>query len=208
MYKIKIIISLFLTLSLFITAKADEGMWIPLLLEQLNQGDMQSMGLKLTAEDIYSVNKSSLKNAVCLFGGGCTAEVVSNQGLILTNHHCGYSSIQSHSSIENNYLVNGYWANDLKSELSNPGLSVTFLIRMEDVTKTILDGVGHGMSEAQRNDVIKKNIEKIEKAAVKGTPYKAKVKPFYYGNEYYLFISEVFTDIRLVGAPQIYDIRL
>ncbi len=201
MYKIKIIISLFLTLSLFITAKADEGMWIPLLLEQLNQGDMQSMGLKLTAEDIYSVNKSSLKNAVCLFGGGCTAEVVSNQGLILTNHHCGYSSIQSHSSIENNYLVNGYWANDLKSELSNPGLSVTFLIRMEDVTKTILDGVGHGMSEAQRNDVIKKNIEKIEKAAVKGTPYKAKVKPFYYGNEYYLFISEVFTDIRLVGAP-------
>ncbi|MFA4853474.1 MAG: S46 family peptidase [Bacteroidales bacterium] len=180
---------------------ADEGMWLPILLEQLNQSDMQNMGLKLTSEDIYSINKSSLKDAVCLFGGGCTAEVVSEQGLILTNYHCGYSTVKSHSTLENDYLTDGYWAQDFKEELSNTGLSVTFLIKMEDVTVKTLEGVTATITENQRNDIITKNIEKIEKEAVKGTHYKAKVKPFYYGNEYYLFITEVFTDIRLVGAP-------
>ena len=181
--------------------RADEGMWIPLLLEQLNQSDMQNMGLKLTAEDIYSINKSSLKDAVCLFGGGCTAEVVSDQGMILTNHHCGNYFIQTHSSLDHNYLENGFWAPTFKDELSNPGLSVTFLVKMEDVTSKVLQGVQPAMSETQRDDITTKNIKKLEMDAVVGTHYKAKIKPFYYGNEYYLFITEVFTDIRLVGTP-------
>lgn len=197
----KLFFTLFISILLIPTTKADEGMWLPILLEQLNQSDMQSMGLKLTAEDIYSINNSSLKDAVCLFGGGCTAEVVSDKGLILTNHHCGYSSIQSHSSVENNYLENGYWASNFKDELSNAGLSVTFIVKMEDVTIKVLDGVLATMSETQRAEIVKKNIDKIEKAAIKNTIYKAKVKPFSYGNEYYLFITEVFTDIRLVGTP-------
>ncbi len=184
-----------------IATKADEGMWLPVLLEQLNDGDMQSMGLKLTADDIYSINHSSLKDAVCLFGGGCTAEVVSDQGLILTNHHCGYSSIQSHTTLENNYLADGFWAKDKTDELPCAGLSVTFIISMEDVTIKILDGVTEKMTEAQRDEIIKKNSTKIEKEAVINTQYKAKVKAFYYGNEYYLIVYEVFTDIRLVGAP-------
>ena len=197
----KLFFTILITISLASTSKADEGMWLPILLEQLNQGDMQSMGLKLTAEDIYSINNSSLKDAVCLFGGGCTAEVVSDKGLILTNHHCGYSSIQAHSSVENNYLETGYWASDFKDELSNPSLSVTFIVKMEDVTTQVLEGVLATMSETQRDEIIKKNIEKIEKSSVKDTHYKAKIKPFSYGNEYYLFITEVFTDIRLVGTP-------
>ena len=198
MKKIILLVFCFITLHL---AHADEGMWIPLLLEQLNQSDMQSMGLKLTAEDIYSINKSSLKDAVCLFGGGCTAEVVSDQGMIFTNHHCGNYFIQTHSSLENNYLENGFWAPTFKDELSDPGLSVTFLIKMEDVTSKVLQGVQSSMSETQRDNITSKNIKKLETEAVAGTHYKAKIKPFYYGNEYYLFITEVFTDVRLVGTP-------
>ena len=126
---------LFIVATFFsLVSLADEGLWLPILLEQLNEPDMKSMGLKLTADDIYSINHSSLKDAVCLFGGGCTAEVVSDKGLILTNHHCGYYTIQSHSSQQNNYLINGFWANDFKDELSNGGLSVTFIVSMEDVT--------------------------------------------------------------------------
>lgn len=198
--KKRIFIFIFSFLSIIAT-RADEGLWLPILLEQLNLSDMQSMGLKLTADDIYSVNHSSLKDAVCLFGGGCTAEVVSDQGLILTNHHCGYSSIQLHSTLENNYLADGFWAKEKTDELQCSGLSVTFIVSMEDVTTKILDGVTAGMTEAQRNAVISKNSAKIEKDAVKDTHYKSKVKAFYYGNEYYLFVYEVFTDIRLVGAP-------
>ena len=197
----KLFLFFFATTVLSYASYADEGLWLPILLEQLNQSDMQSMGLKLTSEDIFSINKSSLKDAVCLFGGGCTAEVVSEQGLILTNYHCGYSTVKSHSTLENDYLTDGYWAQDFKEELPNTGLSVTFLIKMEDVTVKTLEGVTATMTETQRNDIIIKNIEKIEKEAIKDTHYKAKVKPFYYGNEYYLFITEVFTDIRLVGAP-------
>ncbi|NVO02633.1 MAG: S46 family peptidase [Bacteroidetes bacterium] len=196
--------SLLLFFSIILTpsiSKADEGMWIPMLLEQLNMSDMTSMGLKLKAEDIYSINKSSLKDAVVLFGGGCTAELISNKGLILTNHHCGFGSIQSHSSVENNYLKNGFWAMQQSDEMSNPGLSVTFLVRMEDVTTKVLEGINDKMTEATRETAIAKNIEKIEKSSIKDTHYKAKIKPFFCGNEYYLFITEVFTDIRLVGAP-------
>jgi V8-like Glu-specific endopeptidase len=198
---IKTLLLFIVTTFFSLVSIADEGLWLPILLQQLNEPDMKSLGMKLTADDIYSINHSSLKDAVCLFGGGCTAEVVSDKGLILTNHHCGYSTIQSHSSQQNNYLINGFWANDFKDELSNPGLSVTFIVSMEDVTAKVLYGVNAGISEEQRNNIIKLNSEKIEKEAIKNTHYKAKVKSFYYGNEFYLFITEVFTDIRLVGAP-------
>jgi hypothetical protein len=195
----KIIFSFFLLLSL--SSRADEGMWLPVLLEQLNQSDMASMGLKLTADDIYSVNHSSLKDAIVLFGGGCTAELISDKGLIITNHHCGYSSVQSHSTLENDYLTNGFWATSQSEELSNSSLSVTFLVSMEDVTLKVLKGVTSGMSEAKREAIIAENIKALETEAVKETKYKAKIKPFYYGNEYYLFITQVFNDVRLVGAP-------
>jgi Peptidase S46 len=198
----KRIISIILGLLLFInTIRADEGMWIPMLLGQLNEAEMQSMGLKMTAEDIYSVNHSSMKDAIVLFGRGCTAEIVSEQGLILTNHHCGYGSIQKHSSLENDYLTDGFWAMDMSEELVNPGLTATILVRMEDVTVQILEGVTDEMSESERTSIIEKNISEIEKEAIKDTHYESKVKAFYYGNEFYLFVYEVFRDVRLVGAP-------
>ena len=180
---------------------AGEGMWIPMLLEQLNEPEMKSMGMRISAEDIYSINKSSLKDAILLFGRGCTAEIISDQGLILTNHHCGYGQIQRHSTLEHDYLTTGFWAMDKSQELPNPGLSVTLLIRMEDVTKQILEGIKPGMTEAERAAIIKANIGKTEKQAIEGTSYNARVRPFYYGNEYYLFITETFNDVRLVGAP-------
>lgn len=180
---------------------AVEGMWLPFLLEQLNEPEMKSMGMRISAEDIYSINKSSLKDAILLFGGGCTAEIVSDQGLVLTNHHCGYGQIQRHSSLEHDYLTDGFWAMNKSEELPNPGLSVTLLIRMEDVTQKALAGVKDGISEKERETLIKANIDNIEKAAVEGTTYGAKVKPFYYGNEYYLFVTQTFKDVRLVGAP-------
>ena len=169
---------------------AVEGMWLPILLEQLNEPEMKSMGMRISAEDIYSINKSSLKDAILLFGRGCTAEIVSDEGLILTNHHCGYGQIQRHSSLENDYLTNGFWAMDRSKELPNPGLSVTLLIRMEDVTLKALEGVVPGMSEQSREQKIKNNISRIEKEAIEGTSYNARVRPFYYGNEYYLFVTE------------------
>jgi len=198
----KALLSIILGLLLFVnTIRADEGMWIPMLLGQLNETEMQSMGLKMTAEDIYSVNHSSMKDAIVLFGRGCTAEIVSDQGLILTNHHCGYGSIQKHSSLENDYLTKGFWAMDKSEELVNPGLTATILVRMEDVTAQILEGVTADMSEEERASIIEKNIAGIEKEAIKDTHYESKVKAFYYGNEFYLFVYEVFKDIRLVGAP-------
>jgi hypothetical protein len=180
---------------------AVEGMWLPILLEQLNEPEMKSMGMRISAEDIYSINKSSLKDAILLFGRGCTAEIISDEGLILTNHHCGYGQIQRHSSLENDYLTNGFWAMDRSKELPNPGLSVTLLIRMEDVTLKALEGVVPGMSEQSRELKIKNNISRIEKEAIEGTSYNARVRPFYYGNEYYLFVTETYNDVRLVGAP-------
>jgi hypothetical protein len=193
---------LFLTTFIsIIQVSASEGMWLPMLLEQLNESDMKNMGMRISAEDIYSTNHSSLKDAVVLFGGGCTGEIVSDQGLILTNHHCGYGSIQKHSSLQQDYLTDGYWANSLAEELPNPGLSVTLLISMADVTGQALNGVNAAMRESVRDSVLKLNIQKIEKESIEGTYYKAKVKPFYYGNEFYLFITETFNDVRLVGAP-------
>jgi hypothetical protein len=183
-------------------AHADEGMWLPLLLKQLNEADMQKKGLKLTAEQIYSVNQGSLKDAVVQFGGGCTGEIISAEGLLLTNHHCGYSQIQQHSSVENDYLTKGYWAMNREQELPNPGLTATFIVRMEDVTSQVLMGVPKtNVQEADREKMVQANIQRVAQAAVQGTHYQSFIRPFYNGNEYYMFVTEVFQDIRLVGAP-------
>ena len=196
----RILLSIALIFSIFLS-RADEGMWIPILLEQLNEQEMQDMGFKLTAEDIYSINKSSMKDGIVIFGGGCTGEIVSDQGLLLTNHHCGYGSIQRHSSLENDYLTNGFWAMNREEELSNPGLTVTFLVSMEDVTEKMLEGITADMTEAARAAKLKINRDTLEAAAIKDTHYKARIKPFYQGNQFYLFITEVYEDVRLVGAP-------
>ncbi len=192
-----------LTISTIFTCqlKAGEGMWIPLLIEKFNIEDMQAKGFKLSAEDIYNINEACIKDAIVIFGRGCTGELVSDQGLILTNHHCGYRQIQRHSSIENNYLTDGFWAMSKEEELPNPGLSVTFLERIEDVTEQVLDGVKKKHTEKQRSEIISKNIENIELEAISGTNLAASVKPFYYGNQYFLFIYKQYNDVRLVGAP-------
>lgn len=181
--------------------RAGEGMWLPILLQQMNEKEMQSMGFKLTADDIYSINHSSMKDGIVLFGGGCTAEFVSKQGLLLTNHHCGYGRIQAHSSLEHDYLTDGFWAKSLEEELPNPGLTVTLLVRMEDVTAKVLAGLQTGMDEVSRDSLIQSNSEKLIKEAEKETHYKAMIKSFYAGNEFYLFVNEIFKDVRLVGAP-------
>jgi hypothetical protein len=181
--------------------KAGEGMWIPMLLSQLNEKEMQSMGMRISAEDIYSINHSSLKDAIVLFGGGCTGELVSDQGLLLTNHHCGLGNIQRHSTLENDYLTNGFWAQRMEDELPNPGLSVSFLVRMEDVTAKSLNGVLSSMNQRMRDSIVKANNKVITKEATKGTLYTAQVKSFFGGNQYYLLVTETFTDVRLVGAP-------
>ncbi len=181
--------------------RADEGMWIPLLLQKYNIEDMQKKGFKLTAEDIYSINKASMKDAVMIFGGGCTAELISDKGLIITNHHCGFSQIQDHSSLEHDYLTDGFWAKTPKDELRNPGLTVTFLVSMEDVTNQVLAGVEDDGEEGVRQKMIAQNIEKIVAQAIKGTHFQGEVKSFFYGNQYFLFVQEEYKDVRLVGAP-------
>ncbi len=198
----KLIIGIFALMLLFQpAAKADEGMWLPLLIERLNYTDMQKMGLQLTPEEIYSVNNSSLKDAIVQFGNGCTGEMISSQGLILTNHHCGFGRIQAHSTPENDYLMDGFWAMDKKDELPNEGLTVSFLKRIEDVTGDVLNGVEAEMNEAERAAVISKNIRTISGEATEGTHYEAVVKDFFDGNEYYMFVMEKYYDVRLVGAP-------
>jgi len=182
------------------TVSAQGGMWLPSLLGELNESDMKSKGLQLSADDIYSINQSSLKDAIVHFGGGCTAEVISDEGLILTNHHCGYGEIQSHSSVDNDYLKNGFWAMSRSEELPNAGLTATFLIRMEDVTEKVLVGVTDDMAKDTRDGIIKVNIDKVV-AEVEKEGYGATVKAFYYGNEYYMFVTETYRDVRLVGAP-------
>lgn len=182
-------------------ARADEGMWLPMLIERLNYVDMQKEGLKLTPEEIYSVNHSSLKDAIIQFGNGCTGEIVSSQGLVFTNHHCGYGSIQSHSTIDHDYLTDGFWAMSMKEELPNEGLTARFLVRIEDVTKRVLDGVTDQMSEKDRAEKISQISKTIKEEAEKGNGYSARVASFFNGNEYYLFVYEVFRDVRLVGAP-------
>ncbi len=182
-------------------ALADEGMWIPMLIDHLNYTDMKKMGLKLTAEEIYSVNQGSLKDAVVIFGRGCTGEIVSDQSLLLTNHHCGYGSIQSVSSVENDYLTNGFWAQTLSEEIPVPGLTVQFLISMTDVTGNMLSGITSETQETERADILRKNRKNIEAMATTGNHYTAVVKDYFEGNEFYLLVYETFRDIRLVGTP-------
>jgi hypothetical protein len=194
-------IFLALMLSLSITARADEGMWLPQLLSQLNEGRMKSLGMKISAADIYSVNKGSLKDAVVSFGGFCTGEVISNQGLVLTNHHCGFRAIQDHSSIENNYIQNGFWAMDKTKELPNKGLFVTFIARIDDVTAQVLNGTNAYMSEKERQSIIDKNSAALQKSITKESTQDVMIRSFFEGNQYYAFVTETFRDIRLVGAP-------
>ncbi len=182
-------------------AKADEGMWLPMLIEKYNFADMQRKGFKLTAEDIYSINQPSIKDAIVIFGRGCTGEVISPEGLLITNHHCGYGVIQRHSSIENDYLTDGFWAMTRQEELPNPGLTVRFLVRMDDVTEQVIAGVTATMSEVEREKMIQDNITLLSKKLVEGTHYTARITPMFYGNQYFAFIYEEFLDVRLVGAP-------
>ena len=183
------------------SARADEGMWLPSLISQ-RIADMQEKGFRLDAEDIYSINQASLKDAVVLFGRGCTGEIISEEGLLLTNHHCGYSQIQKHSSVEHDYLRDGFWAMNRKEELPNPGLSVSFLDRMEDVTERVLDGYTPDMTEDQRVAIVEKNSAAIiEEATAAGNGLRATVEALYYGNQYFLFVYRQYNDVRLVGAP-------
>jgi hypothetical protein len=200
MRKVFSLVAILITVS-GLKAKADEGMWLLPLIEKLNIGTMTEMGLKLSAEDIYSLNQASLKDAVVIFGGGCTGEIVSPQGLLLTNHHCGYSSIQNHSTVEHDYLNNGFWAASQEEELPNPGLTVTFLVRIEDVTSRITGKLTPGMSDSERSEAINAESSVISAGAIKGTHYNARVMPFYGGNQFFLLIYEVYSDVRLVGTP-------
>lgn len=180
--------------------KADEGMWLPMLLQTINADALYSKGLKIPIDSIYSVNKTSLKDAIVHFGGGCTGEIISNKGLLLTNHHCGYSQIQSHSTVEHDYLTNGFWAKNMSEELPCPGLTATFIIRIDDVTDAIINQV-NGLKEDERNKKVKEISEQLIKKAIEGTHYSADIKPFYYGNKYFMIVTEIFKDVRMVGAP-------
>ena len=180
----------------------DEGMWLPMLVERLNYVDMKAMGLKLTPKEIYDINNSSLKDAiVSLNGGSCTAEVVSDQGLLLTNHHCAYDAIQNHSTIEHDYLTDGFWARSMEEELPNEGSTVSFLIKMDDVTSRVMAEINAEMTEAERSAAIGKLVETLKKEESADGKYDVSVKSFYDGNEYYRFVYEIYRDIRLVGAP-------
>ncbi len=185
-----------------ITAFADEGMWLPLHIQRLNYTDMQKMGLQLTPEEIYSINHSSLKDAVVNLGGGfCTGEIISPEGLMITNHHCGYDFIQSHSTVENNILANGFWASTKEEELPNPGLFVQFLVRMEDVTNKVLANVKAGMTEDERQEAVDRASSELISETEGNTDYDVIVRSFFEGNEYYLFVYETYRDVRLVGTP-------
>lgn len=191
-----------LLLAAIMPAKADEGMWLPLLISQ-RIGDMQAKGFKLTADDIYSVNKASLKDAVLSFGGGCTGEMVSDEGLLFTNHHCGYGNIQALSSVEHDYLKDGYWAMNRSQELPCRGLTVSFLDYMEEVTDQILKGYKDKMTEAERQALVAANTKAVVEKATKnaGPGIRAQVSTMYYGNQYFLFVYRTFSDVRFVGAP-------
>ncbi len=177
------------------------GMWIPSLLQGMNEKEMKSLGMKMTVADIYDVNKSSLKDAVPHFNGGCTSEVISPKGLLLTNHHCGFDAIQTHSSVEHDYLTNGFWAYKMEDELPNEDLEVTFIVKIEDVTAKVLDGTAALGSEAERQKKIQDNIAALTKSLSKESWQENKIRTFYEGNQYILFVTETYKDIRLVGAP-------
>ena len=198
----KIILSLIVTVLLFpVSVKADEGMWFLMFIERLNHRDMQKMGLQLTAEEIYSINNHSLKDAIVQFNGGCTAEMISKDGLVLTNHHCGYDAIAELSTAQKNLLKDGFWAENRKSEIKPSSLFVRFFVRMDDVSKRILAKVNAKMTEAEREKAIAAEIAAIEKENNEGGKYTVSVRPFFQGNEYYYFVYQDYKDVRLVGTP-------
>lgn len=186
----------------------DEGMWLPMFVERLNYVDMQKMGLKLTAQELYDVNHSSLKDAIVGLAAGsapngyfCTGEIVSDQGLVFTNHHCGFNNLQEHSSIEHDYLKDGFWAMSYEEELPNEGLTASFLVRMEDVTARVKATLSDDMTEEARAEAIEKISGEIQKEASDNGKYDPIVKSFFGGNEFYLFVYQTYRDVRLVGAP-------
>ncbi|PRY13665.1 dipeptidyl-peptidase 7 [Pontibacter ummariensis] len=200
---LKRILSLLLLVSLSVpfAAKADEGMWLPMLIKRLNHTDMQKQGLQLTAEEIYSVNNSSLKDAIVQFGGFCTGEFISPEGLLLTNHHCGYGQIQSHSTPEHDYLTDGFWATSKDQELPNEGLFVDILHHMDDVTAKVLEGIDNNTPEEKRQQLVAQRMQALAKEASENGKYVTYVRDFFNGNEYYLFVYNRYNDVRLVGAP-------
>ena len=197
----KIALVLFIAVLSFLQSFADEGMWLPQLLQSLNEKQMKKMGMKINASDIYSINKSSLKDAIVSFGGFCTAEVISNEGLLLTNHHCGFDAIQNHSSIQNNYIRDGFWAYNKGQELTNPSLFATFIIRIDEVTNDILKGVTSNLTEKERQSIIDKNMAALKTTIKKENYQDILIRAFFEGNKYFCFVTETYKDVRLVGAP-------
>ena len=196
----KIFLILFVSILSFSNLMAEEGMWIPSLLQKLNESEMVTLGMHITAKDIYDINHASLKDAIVSIGG-CSAEIISDQGLLITNHHCGYSKIQQHSTLEHDYLTDGFWAMNKSEELPNAGMIARLLIRIDDVTLDILKGVDNSMNEEAREAIIKNNIKDITTKIEKESGYEVSIKPFYYGNQYFMFLTETYKDVRLVGAP-------
>ena len=199
-----LIVTLALALLLPTAARADEGMWLLSLIGK-NYSDMQKAGFKLTPEDIYSINQSCLKDAIVGLGNAgspfwhfCTGEIISKEGLVSTNHHCGYGKLQEHSTVEHDYLRDGFWAYSKDQELPNPGLTASILVRMEDVTAKVKEALSDDMNEGDREAAIKKVCERLEKEAVEGTQYAAKVKPMFNGNQFFLFVHIIYKDVRLV----------
>ena len=182
-------------------ARADEGMWLPLLLDKMNEKEMKSLGMKISAKDIYNINSGSLKDAIVSFGGFCTGEVISNKGLVLTNHHCGFDQIQNHSTLEHNYIRDGFWSRNLNEEIPCDKLFVTFIVRIEDISKQVLAGVTNTMSESERQSAIDKNIAQLRNTVKREAWQDAFIRGFFEGNQYYLFVTETYRDVRLVGAP-------
>ena len=194
-------LKLFLLLFVIQVQAQQGGMWIPSLLKGMNETEMKNLGMKMSVKDIYDVNQSSMKDAVPHFNGGCTSEVISPKGLILTNHHCGFSQIQSHSTVDHDYLTDGFWAYKMEEELPNEGLTVTFMIKIEDVTTLVLDGTASMSNEAEKQKKIQENIIALSSSLPKESWQENKIRTFYEGNQYMLFVTETFTDVRLVGAP-------
>lgn len=194
-------LKLFLLLFVIQTQAQQGGMWIPTLLKGMNETEMKNLGMKMSIKDIYDVNQSSIKDAVPHFNGGCTSEVISPKGLILTNHHCGFSQIQSHSTVDHDYLTDGFWAYKMEEELPNEGLTVTFMVKIEDVTISVLQGTATLINESEKQKKIQENITALANSFPKENWQENKIRTFYEGNQYMLFVTETFTDVRLVGAP-------
>src|SRR4029078_1011002 len=190
-----------LFVSITALARADGGMWLSCLLDKLNEKQMKSLGMKISAKDIYNINAGSLKDAIVSFGGFCTGEIISSKGLVLTNHHCGFDAVQNHSTLDHNYIRDGFWAMNNGQELTNPGLYVTFIVRIEDVTKPALNGVTADMKEAERQAIVDQNIRQINSSAKKESYQKTFTRAFFEANQYFLFVTETYNDVRLVGAP-------